>query len=142
MAIFIFTNGYANVNSVDLSDHANKITCKDDRAQVDTTTFSSAGYVQMSKGLGTAEIDIDFFQDFAAGKVHATLQPLISSTSGVQVEVRPMNASRSATNPGVVLASALMFSYPALDAQVGAAPNGTFTFVNAAGGSGMTYPTS
>jgi hypothetical protein len=141
MAIFVFTQGMALVNSVDLSDHCSKITTKDDRAQVDVTPMGSS-FFQFTKGLGTGEIDLDFFNDFAAAKVHATLQPLISSTTGVPVEVRPVNTSRSATNPAVLLASALMFSYPALDGSVGQVANGTYTFMNAPGGTGVTYPTS
>jgi hypothetical protein len=43
----------------------------------------------VTKGLGDATIEIEMFQDFAAGKTHATLQPLIGSTTGVTIEVRP-----------------------------------------------------
>ncbi len=143
MAVFgVVTNAYAAVNSVDLSDHCTKVTTTDSRAQVDVTAMSSAGYQQMAKGLGTASIAFDFLGDFAAAKVFATLQPLIASTSGVPVEARATNSSRSATNPAFLLASGVLFDFPALDAQIGAALTGTYTFINAAGGSGMTYPTS
>lgn len=141
MAIFVFTNAQTLVNAVDLSDHTSKVTCKDSRAQVNVTAFGST-YDQMTKGLGTAEIDMDFFQDFATGKVHQTLQPLISSTTPIAVEVRPVNAARSATNPAFLLASALLFDYNGLDGAVGAAAAMTATFINAPGGTGITYPTS
>ena len=141
MAIFVFTNAQALVNSVDLSDHCSKITCKDSRAQVNVTAMGSS-YEQMAKGLGTAETDLDFFQDFAAAKVHATLSPLISSTSNIAVEVRPVNAARSATNPAFMLAGAQLYDYNGLDGAVGAAAAMTATFINAPGGTGMTYLTS
>lgn len=141
MAVIVFTNAQVIVNAVDLSDHVTKITVKDDRAQVDVTAMG-AGYSAFTKGLGTAEIDIDFLQDFATGKVHQTLQPLIGSTTPIQVEVRPVNAARSATNPALVLTQCLLFTYEALDSQIGAAAAMTATFVNAPGGPGMSYLTS
>ena len=142
MAVIVFTNALVLVNSVDLSDHATKITCTDNRAEVDVTAFSSNGYVQVTKGLGTAEIDIDFLQDFASGKVHQTLQPLIGSTTPVAVEVRPVNAARSATNPAILMSSSLLFTYTGLDSQVGDAAKISAQFKNAPGGPGISYPTS
>ena len=142
MAVIVFTNAMVLVNSVDLSDHATKITCNDNRAEIDVTAFSSNGYVQVTKGLGTAEIDIEFLQDFAAGKVHATLQPLVGSVTPVAVEVRPVNAARSATNPAILMSSALLFTYMGLDSQVGDAAKIAAQFKNAPGGPGISYPTS
>lgn len=139
MAIGPFTNAYVLVNGVDLSDHASKVTVEDSRDTVDITTFGATSKV-VTKGLGDAKITVDFFQDFAAGKVHATLQPLISSTTGFTVEVRPNNAARSATNPGIVMTSLLM-TYNALDGSVGDASAITAEFTNAAN-AGITYPTS
>jgi len=141
MAISVFTNAMVLVNAVDLSDHASKVTCKDDRASVDVTAMGSS-YIQETKGLGTAEIDIDFFQDFATSKVHQTLQPLIGSTTPIAVEIRPVNAARSATNPAFLLSGALLFTYSGLDSKVGDATAISATFKNAPGGTGMTYPTS
>lgn len=141
MAISVFTNALVIVNGQDLTDHASKVTCTDDRAAVDVTTLNLL-FTAETKGLGTASIGIDFFQDFAAGKVHATLQPLIGSTTPVAVEIRPVNAARSATNPAVLLASALMFTYSGLDGSVGDALGLSAEFRNAPNGAGITYPTS
>src|SRR5580765_4533781 len=102
-----FTNAYVNVNGVDLADHCNGIHVVDEKAAIDVTTFSSGGYTQETKGLGTASITLDFLSDFSAGKTHATLQPLIGSTTPVAVEVRAVNGARSATNPAVLLGAAL-----------------------------------
>lgn len=136
-----FTNAYVLVNGVDLSSSANGVHVVDDRAPVDVTTFGSS-YTQETKGLGTASITIDFLQDFSAAKVHATIQPLIGSTTPIAVEVRPVNSARSTTNPGIVLASALVFTYNALDGSIGAAAAMSCEFRNAPGGAGITYPTS
>jgi hypothetical protein len=140
MAVIPTTNCLVLVNGVDLSDHASKITTEDVRDSVDVTAFGATSK-QVAKGLGDAKITIDFFQDYAAGKVHATLQPLIGSTTPIAVEVRAVNAARSATNPATLLAAAFLMNYPAVDASVGEASSISAEFVNA-GQAGMTYPTA
>ena len=139
MAIGPITNAFLSVNGVDLSDHVSKITIDDNRDTVDITAMGAVNKV-VTKGLGDGKITVDFFQDFASNKVHQTLQPLIGSTTPFTVEARPVNAARSATNPGIVM-SALLFNYSALDASVGAASTISAEFDNAAQ-AGITYPTS
>ena len=139
MAIFTLTDAYVSVNGVVLSDHANKVTVTDTRNSVDITAFGATS-VAVTKGLGDAKISIDFFQDFAAAKIHATLQPLIGSTTPVAIEVRATSAARSATNPAALMQGLLM-NYSMLDGAVGAASGMTVEFTNGAQ-AGMTYPTS
>lgn len=140
MAIFTLTDCLIIINGVTLSDHGNQVTVTDDREEKDATAFGATSKASL-KGLGEASMDLVLFQDFAAAKTHATLQPLIGSTTPVAVEVRPTSAARSATNPSALLSSALMFSYKMLDASVGDVPATTCTFKNS-GNAGMTYPTS
>lgn len=116
MAIFTLVDAHIIVNSVVLSDHSNHVTIEDNRESKDVTAFGATSKAVM-KGLGDAKITIAFFQDFAAGKVHATLQPLIASTTPVNVEVRATSAARSATNPAALL-SALLMTYNMLDGDV------------------------
>jgi hypothetical protein len=139
MAIFTLTDAYVAVNGVVLSDHANKVTVNDTRDEVDITAFGASSKA-ITKGLGDASISIDFFQDFAAGKVHATLQPLIGSTTPVTVEVRPTSAARSATNPAALM-SGLLMNYNFLDGGIGEATKITAEFKNGSQ-SGITYPTA
>jgi hypothetical protein len=136
-----FTNAFVSVNGVDLSDHCRGIHVTDSKAPVDITAMG-AGYTQETKGLGEASITIDFLSDFSAAKTHATIQPLIGSTTPINVEVRAVNSGRSATNPGIVLASALCFSYSPLDGSIGDAAEFSAEFRNAPGGAGITYPTA
>ena len=140
MAIPTLTDAMIIINGVTLSDHANQVTITDSREDKDATAFGATSKASL-KGLGDATIDIVLFQDFAAGKTHATLQPLIASTTPVQIEVRPTSAARSSTNVAAVLATALMFDYKMLDASVGDVPMTTATFKNS-GNAGMTYLTS
>jgi len=139
MAVFLATNNQIIVNGVDLSDHVTKVTTNDDRDKVDITAMGATNKVY-AKGLGDGGCTIDFLQDFASGKVHATLQPLISSATPFNVEIRPVLAARSATNPAFLM-SALLYSYPMLDNSVGDASSVSVEFANAAQ-AGVTYPTS
>lgn len=139
MAISILTDALVIVNGVTLSDHANQVTIEDTRDSVDVTAFGATSKA-VAKGLGDAKITVQFFQDFAAGKVHATLQPLVASGTTVAVEVRPTSGARSATNPAALL-SALLMGYNMLSGGVGEASVITAEFVNGAQ-TGMTYPTS
>lgn len=139
MAITVLTDAYVVVNSVVLSDHANKVTVTDTRDSVEVTGFGASNKAY-TKGLGDATISIDFFQDFAAGKVYATLQPLIGSSSTVQVEIRSSSAARSATNPAFVM-QALLMNFTPLDGSVGAASMITAEFVNGSS-TGLSYATS
>jgi hypothetical protein len=139
MAIFTLTDAYVAVNGVVLSDHANQVTVEDTRDSVDITAFGATSKA-VTKGLGDAKITVKFFQDFAAGKVHATLQPLIASTTGVTIEVRPTSAARSATNPAALMTGLLM-NYNFLDGSIGEASGISAEFVNSSQ-TGVTYPTA
>lgn len=139
MAIFALVDAFVQINGVTLSDHANQVTVEDNRAEVDITAFGATSKA-ITKGLGDAKITVRMFQDFASGKTHATLQPLISSTTPITVEVRPTSGARSATNPAAML-SALLMSYNMLSGSMGEASMIEATFTNASQ-SGMTYPTA
>lgn len=139
MAIFTLTDATVIVNGVTLSDHANNVQVEDTRDSVDITAFGATSKA-VTKGLGDAKITVTFFQDFAAGKVHATLQPLIGSTTGVTIEVRATSAARSATNPAALMTGLLM-NYNMLNGGVGDASTIQAEFTNSSQ-TGMTYPTS
>jgi hypothetical protein len=137
MAITTLTDAFVSINGVTLSDHVSKVTLTDSRDSVDITAMGATSKA-ITKGLGDAKVDVDFFQDFAAAKVHATLQPLIGSTTPFTVEVRATSGARSATNPAFLM-SALLMDYSMLDAKVGDASAFTASFVNASQ-TGVTYP--
>jgi hypothetical protein len=139
MAIFTLTDALVIINGVTLSDHANQVTVEDNRDSVDITAFGATSKA-ITKGLGDAKISIQLFQDFASGKTHATLQPLIGSSTGVVIEVRATSAARSATNPASLMTGLLM-NYNMLDGGIGAASTIKAEFVNASQ-AGMTYPTA
>lgn len=139
MAIFVLTDAFISINGVTLSDHARSITVEDNRDQVDVTAFGASSKTY-AKGLGDGKFTVEFYQDFAAAKTHATLQPLISSSTPFTVEARATSAARSTTNPGFVM-TALLFNYSGLAGSIGDASTFTAEFQNAAQG-GITYPTA
>lgn len=136
MGIFVLTDAFISVNGVTLSDRAKSVTVEDSRTPVDVTAFGATN-TTVAKGLGDGKFTVEFYQDFAAGKTHATLQPLISSTTPVTVEVRATSAARSATNPGIVM-SALLFNYNPLAGSIGDASTFSAEFQNASQ-TGITY---
>jgi hypothetical protein len=139
MAITVLTNAFISINAVTLSDHAKTVTVEDNRTPVDITAFGATN-LAVTKGLGDAKMTVVFYQDFAAGKVHATLQPLVGSSTPFTVEVRADSAGRSATNPAYLM-TALLMNYTMLDGSVGDASTMTAEFVNASQ-AGVTYPTA
>jgi hypothetical protein len=139
MAISVLTDAMVIVNAVTLSDHANSVTVNDTRDSVDITAFGATNKA-VTKGLGDASISIDFFQDFAAGKTHATLQPLVGSSTGVVVEIRPTSGARSATNPAAVMTGLLM-NYNMVAGGIGEASTISAEFVNSSQ-TGLQYLTA
>jgi len=139
MAIFALTDAHIIINGVTLSDHANSVTVEDNRTEVDITAFGATNK-SVTKGLGDGKITIEMFQDFASGKTHATLQPLIGSSTGVTIEVRATSSARSATNPAALMTGLLM-NYNMLQGGIGEASKITAEFVNASQ-TGVTYPTA
>jgi hypothetical protein len=139
MAVSVLTDAMVIVNGVTLSDHANSVTINDTRDSVDITAFGATNKA-VTKGLGDASISVDFFQDFAAGKTHATLQPLVGSSTGVVIEVRPTSAARSATNPAAVM-TALLMNYNMLAGGIGEASTISAEFQNSSQ-AGLTYLTA
>jgi len=139
MAVQVLLDVYISVNSVVLSDHGNQVTITDTRAELDATAFGASNKI-VAKGIGDGTISMQLFQDFAAGKTHATLQPLLSSSTAVPVEIRPTSAARSATNPATLM-QGLLLNYNFLQGQVGELSTITAEFRNGSQ-TGITYPTS
>lgn len=139
MGVQIMTDVFVLINGVNLSDHGSNVTLSDTAEKKDITAFGATNRV-WAKGLGDATMNVTFFQDFAAGKVHATLQPLKASSTPVTVEVRPTSAARGAANPAFLM-SALLFDYSMLQGGIGEPSELTVEFSNAAQ-AGVTYPTA
>ena len=128
MAKFVLKTATVTVNAVDLSDHISSVTIQTQYDSIDVTAFGST-YKEILSGLGDATITLDFFQDFAAAKVDATLWPLIGTT--FPVTVKPTSASVSTTNPRFDMTGTLL-TYNPIAGNVGAASTTSVSIPNAA----------
>jgi hypothetical protein len=98
MAKFISTDWKVVVNGIDLSDHADEVDTPMEKEQIDVSGFG--GTREFLPGIEDATITIEFLQDFASAKVHATLYPLYNGGSNFPMYVQPFRGSAtSATNP-------------------------------------------
>lgn len=113
-----WTNAKVIINSVDLSDHVVSVQMQMQKNDQETTTMGAYGKSRRP-GLADENFQIVFRQDAAAASVDATLAPLYLNGTAHQVEVRQVNAARSATNPAYVAATCYLLDYPALSGTVG-----------------------
>lgn len=127
MAITVLKNANIVVNGVDLSDHSSKVTIATSYNEVDVTTFG-ASFKQSAQGLGDASITVDFYQDYAASSVDATLWPLNNSGSIFPVVVK---APGTAT-PFVswTMSQSILTDYNPVDGAVGDVTSTSVKFSN------------
>lgn len=136
----VLNNAYVDLNGVNLSSYCSSVTISDSAEEVDVTGFSSSGYREFIPGLKTASIVLNVFQDYDAGSVDATLQPLYASGGTFAVKVRADSAAVSATNPEYRMTGRL-YEFSPLAGGVGEA-NTTEVTINNAGTAGLVRGTA
>jgi hypothetical protein len=130
MAKVILKDASITVNSVDLSTRCDSVTIEDSAEEQDVTTFQGNGYREFAQGLKDATITASFFQDFASGSVHSTLNALYQSGNTFPVVVKGDDASVGAENPSFTM-TARLYSYSPLSGSVGEPSKIEATFRNA-----------
>ena len=116
MSVVVLTNAQVTVNGVDLSNHVDSVEVQTNVDDVDITAMGASAH-QHAPGLRNDKITVNFLQDFAAGKVDATLFPLLGNT-GFTVKVVPVATTVSTTNPSYT-ATCVLFTYNPLSGKVG-----------------------
>jgi hypothetical protein len=101
----------------DWSDHIFEVQMGPKAAMQDFTTFGDNGFMSQKPGLLSADLTINFNQDFSSS-VDATFGPGVLARTLYYIDVMPTTASRSATNPSYIYA-AYVASYPVLGQSVG-----------------------
>lgn len=139
MAKYIIRNPVVVVNGVDLSNRASSAEVTSEKDLVDVTAFGASSK-QNLVGLGDGTISVDFFQDFAAASVDATLYPIHSNNSEVVITVKPTNAAVSATNPLYTMTGVLP-NYTPIAGGVGEASTISAEFSNS-GDTGIVRTTA
>lgn len=115
MAVLVLTNAKVLINTVDLSAFVRSVSINYQANLQDKTAMGATAHTRIG-GLKDWSMDFEFNQDFAAASVDATLFPIVGSS--VVVDVQPVNAARSATNPSYN-GNAIMDSYKPISGKVG-----------------------
>lgn len=103
-----------------LTDHVKSVTINMDYDDVDVTAMGAVAHAHMP-GLRDDSIDVEFYQDFASGKVDATLSTYLGATSGATILVQSSASTVSATQPKWSCLNAIPFTYHPIDGTVGEA---------------------
>lgn len=133
MAKYIVTNVSVVYNTVDLSDHVESAEITMEHETVDITSMGASAR-QWANGLRDDTITLNFFQDFASAKVHATISPLLGVDAGAVMVVKPVATAVSSTNPAFT-ATVICPSYTPLSGTVGDSSQTSIEFKCAAGSS-------
>ena len=115
MAKFVSTDYKTTINGTDFSSSLSSVTLSIESDDVETTAFGGTFRTRVG-GLKTGSLTLDFFQDFGASSVDATLFPLLNTLATVVVV--PTSGTVSATNPSYT-ALCLVNQYMPISSAVG-----------------------
>lgn len=127
MAISVLTGAVVTINGVDLSDHITSATLKYNAEALETTAFGSTSKTRIA-GLLDWSLEIDYNQDYASGKIDATIFPLVGAAS-TTVSIKATSSATSATNPLFSGSAIIDGDYQPIGGQVGELHAGSVTFV-------------
>ena len=117
MAVYAATDHKITVNGTNLSNVLQSATLDLSSDELETTAFGG-GWRTRVAGLKSGSVTLNFFQDFGASSVDATLHPLFNNGSYATVVITPTSSSVSATNPAYT-AVCLVSQYQPYSASVG-----------------------
>ena len=115
MAKFAATDYYVTINGSDFSTNLNSVELAQEADDLETTAFGSSWRTRIG-GLKQASLTLNFMQDFGAGSVDATLNPLLGSIA--TVVIKPTSGTVTATNPTYTM-TALVTQYSPFASSVG-----------------------
>jgi hypothetical protein len=115
MAKFAATDYFVSISGTDFSSSLNSVELAEEADNLETTAFGSTWRTRIG-GLKQASLTLNFMQDFAAGSVDATLNPLLGSIA--TVIIKPTSGTVTATNPSYTM-TALVTQYSPFASSVG-----------------------
>lgn len=115
MAKYAAVDHSITINGSSFSTALQSVELMVEAAELETTAFGGT-FRERIAGLKTGSITLNFFQDFAASAVDATLFPLLGSNA--TVVVKPTSGTVSATNPAFT-AVCLVVQYSPFSSSVG-----------------------
>ena len=143
MAFLIATGTSApglKIGGTDLSDHVQSIEVQMNNADLDVTAMGAVSQ-QHAPGLRDDRIIVTFFQDFAASKVDAVINPLVGSAAGATIVAYANGTTASATAPSYTCAMT-PYTYSPLNGAVGTPFQTQVTFLPVQGSAGIVRATS
>jgi hypothetical protein len=115
MAKFAATDYFVSINGTDFSTNLNSVELAQEADDLETTAFGSSWRTRIG-GLKQASLTLNFMQDFGAGSVDATLNPLLGSIA--TVVIKPTSGTVNSTNPTYTM-TALVTQYSPFASSVG-----------------------
>jgi hypothetical protein len=115
MAKFVATDHKITINGTNLSNSLQSVDLTIQADEVDTTTFGG-NFKTVTGGLLSGSVTLNFYQDFGAAAVDATLWPLLNTAA--TVVITPTSATVSSTNPSYT-AVCLVSQYQPFASTVG-----------------------
>jgi hypothetical protein len=115
MAKFAATDHKITINGTDFSTSLNSVELSQEADDIETTAFGSSWRTRIG-GLKQASLTLNFMQDFAAGSVDATLNPLLGSIATVVIV--GTSGTVTSTNPSYSM-TALVTQYSPFASSVG-----------------------
>jgi hypothetical protein len=115
MAKFAATDYKITINGTDFSTNLNSVELAQEADDLETTAFGQSWRSRIG-GLRNATLTLNFMQDFAAGSVDATLNPLLGSIATVIIQ--SASGTVSATQPKYTT-ECLVTSYSPFASSVG-----------------------
>ncbi len=138
MAKHVLYNAVITVNGVDLTTRARSVSWN---AGIAKQPAASMGEAQSYSMAGVQEVDditVEFYQDYAASNVYATIQPLYNNRTTFTLTAKADSAADSATNPNFTI-SAFVGKMSFISGARGDGHMNAVTFVPA---SAMTFDVS
>lgn len=130
MAALISYNAFVTVNAVNLSSRVHMTRFDTNTDMLDATASGDLAHV-MIPGFDVASLQVSFRQDYAAGLVWVTLDPLANTTFVVLYRYNG-TAAISPTNPQATF-TAMMEGWDPVAGQVGQIMEAPITFSLASG---------
>src|SRR4051794_33142488 len=106
MAKTVLKNAMVIANGTDISNQVSEITIETSRPEIDVTAMGDA-YADTQPGIPDATITATVFNDYGVGALDSIFFPLSQSGTPFVVEVRPVNAARSTSNPAYLMTTLL-----------------------------------
>lgn len=100
-----------SVGGVDLTDHVRSIDISQTYDTVDDTAFNAVNR-SFLVGLSDSQMVVEFYQDFAASKVDATLYPLLGSNAGSTIVFQTSGSTVDATHPKYTMVGSIFEYHP------------------------------